>query len=69
MNTTGCPSGKKGHISKEVAEGFAADVQQRNQGQVPQYAYACEECPNWHLSAIPPEAHAAARTRWPSALT
>ncbi len=48
---------KKSYPSRGAAEEFAADLRNRYPDQVQQYAYVCEECPNWHLSSMPPEAY------------
>jgi hypothetical protein len=48
---------KKSYPSRAAAEEFAADLKNRYPEQVQQYAYPCEDCPNWHLSSMPPEAY------------
>ena len=63
-----CPkTGKRSFPTKDAAETFAAELKHKYPEQVPQHAYACEDCPAWHLSALSPEAYATAKTRWPSA--
>lgn len=58
-----CRTQKKSFPTSAAAEAFASEVQLRNPGQARQHAYACEECPNWHLSAMTPEAHAMIESR------
>jgi hypothetical protein len=58
-----CRTQKKSFPTSAAAETFASEVQLRNPGQVRQHAYACEECPNWHLSAMTPGAHAMVESR------
>ncbi len=52
-----CRTQKKPFSNSAAAESFASDLQLRNPGNVRQHAYACEECPNWHLSAMDAAAH------------
>lgn len=53
MSTITCPSNKKVFSSEQLAVAFEEN-NRRSYGGVQQYAYACEECPNWHLTATPP---------------
>jgi hypothetical protein len=62
-----CPkTGKRSFPTRNDAEAFAAELEDKYPQQVQQYAYACEDCPEWHLSAYPPEAYATVMTHWPS---
>src|ERR1700694_5663154 len=54
----GCKTKKKCFTTREEAENFANDIKSRYPEQVQQHAYACEDCPNWHLTAMSVEAHA-----------
>jgi hypothetical protein len=58
-----CPTGKKAFPTSAAAESFASDLQRKNPTAVRQSPYACEECPNWHLSAMTTDAYAMAKSR------
>lgn len=66
-NTNGgaptCPTGKKVFPTSAAAESFASELQRKNPTAVRQSAYACEECPHWHLSAMTTDAHSMAQSR------
>jgi hypothetical protein len=61
--TPACPSGKKAFPTAAAAESFASEFQRRNPTAARQSPYACEECPNWHLSAMTTDAYAMAKSR------
>lgn len=63
-----CP--KTGKRSFET-EQQALEFEERNReqyGNPHQYAYACEDCPSWHLSSSPPGNNRIAQVRLPVAL-
>jgi hypothetical protein len=67
MELSKCPkNGKKSHASREEAEGFATRIKADHPEQVLQHAYACEDCPHWHLSALPPDSYNLARPTVPT---
>src|SRR5215472_9221995 len=68
VTATTCPSGKKIYITQEAAENFSKYLQEKYPDQMKQYAYACERCPNFHLSAMPPEARELAKNHPGSSL-
>lgn len=49
---------KKSFITSSAAESFARDFHSKNPQTVLQSAYACEDCPYWHLSSTNAESHA-----------
>jgi hypothetical protein len=53
-----CPSQKKCYPTRDAAEQFARGLAEKYPEQVKQHAYACEDCSNWHLSAMSPDAQA-----------
>jgi hypothetical protein len=57
-----CLTGKKPFASKQEAEQFEADNRERFPKQSQQYAYKCESCPAYHLTAKPRDAYAIGRT-------
>jgi hypothetical protein len=61
-NTNGgsltCPTEKKCYRTSAEAESAASELQRKDPTAVRQAAYACEECPNWHLSSMTTDAHA-----------
>ena len=61
--TPACPTGKKAFPTAAAAESFASDLQRRNPTAALQSPYACEECPDWHLSAMATDACATAKSR------
>ena len=63
--TSTCPTEKRQFESRGTAESFAEGLKSKYPDQAPQYPYACEDCPHWHLTAEPPESYALARPRWP----
>jgi hypothetical protein len=52
---------KKSFTTSATAESFASELQIKYPTQARQSAYACEDCPNWHLSAMDPVAHGLSR--------
>jgi hypothetical protein len=58
-----CPKSKKCFPSREAALKFEEENQAKYPDRAKQHAYACEDCPNWHLSALPPESQAMLRSR------
>jgi hypothetical protein len=58
-----CPTGKKAFPTSAAAESFASELQRKNPTAVRQSAYACEECPHWHLSAMTADAYSMAQSR------
>jgi hypothetical protein len=65
MRTPPCPSGKKEFFNRQDAEQYAEKLKKDFPNDADQYAYACEECPHFHLSAQSPEAHSTVMTHWP----
>jgi len=63
QNNSECPTKKKCFASREAALRFEEEVQAKYPNQVKQYAYACEDCPNWHLSTLSPEAYELSKSR------
>ncbi len=63
INPSECPTKKKCFASREAALRFEEEVQAKYPNQMRQYAYACEDCPNWHLSSLPPEARELSKSR------
>jgi len=57
-----CPSKKRCFVSREAAEQFEEEIHLKYPQQVRQYVYACEDCPNWHLTTQSPESRALARS-------
>ena len=57
-----CPTKKKCFVSREAAEKFEEEFHLKYPQQVRQYVYACEDCPNWHLTTQSPESRALARS-------
>jgi len=54
-----CPVfGKKAFASRDEAERFESENRKRFPNQSKQYAYRCEECPDYHLTSTPPDAYA-----------
>lgn len=58
-----CTTKKKVFVSKEAAEQFETNIRSKYPTQAKQYAYACESCPNWHLSSVSPESFGMAQNR------
>jgi hypothetical protein len=58
-----CPTKKKCFPTKEAAEEFSKRVAETYPNQPKQHVYACEDCPSWHLTAMPPSAYAMVRSR------
>jgi hypothetical protein len=50
--TLPCKTRKKCFPNSAAAEIFANELQRKYPDQVHQFAYACDECPYWHLSAM-----------------
>src|SRR5712671_3313197 len=61
-NGSGCPSNKRSFRTSIEADTFARQWIKEHPGAVAQDSYACEECPNWHLSTMTTEAHAMSRS-------
>lgn len=65
MEIIKCPKNGKRSFATEQQ---AVDFEQRNReqwGSQPQYVYACEDCPSWHLSSSPPGNNTIAHTQLP----
>ena len=58
-----CITKKKCFPSREAAEQFAANLKSTYPERTQQYAYGCEDCPNWHLSTLSPEAYELSKSR------
>jgi hypothetical protein len=54
---------KKSFPSREAAEQFAVNLKSTYPERTQQYAYVCEDCPNWHLSTLSPEAYELSKSR------
>jgi hypothetical protein len=54
---------KKSFATSAAAETFASELQIKFPTQARQSAYPCEDCPNWHLSAMDTAAHAMSQSR------
>lgn len=68
LNPT-CPSKKKCFATREEAEIFEANNRAKYPGQPRQYVYACEDCPDWHLSSQDPATFAMSASRTNSSLS
>lgn len=55
-------TGKKTFTSRVEAERFEAENRKRFPNQSKQYAYKCEECPDFHLTSKTPDAYALQKT-------
>jgi hypothetical protein len=60
---TECPKKKKCFRSREEAVSWEQANRQKYPHIAQQYAYACEDCPSWHLSAMPRESFGMAASR------
>src|SRR5258706_16011376 len=58
-----CPSQKRSFLNSAAAESFSNEIAVKYPNQVRQHAYACEDCPNWHLSAMTADSHAMVQSR------
>ncbi len=57
-----CPKKKKCFSSKQEAVAWEETNRQKYPNIAKQHAYLCEDCPSWHLSAMPPESFGLARS-------
>jgi hypothetical protein len=60
---TACPTEKACYRSKQEAEKSAQEMQARHPHEAKQYAYPCDECPNWHLTSMQPDAFGMGKSR------
>jgi len=58
-----CVTKKKCFPTREAAEQFAVNLKSTYPERTQQYAYGCEDCPNWHLSTLSPEAYELSKSR------
>ena len=64
--TRTCGTGKKCYPNSTAAESFASELQRNYPDEVRQSAYACEECPYWHLSKLDAGTHSMSRSTLPT---
>ena len=62
-NRSTCPTEKICYGSKQEAEKSSQEMQAKYPHQATQHAYACNQCPNWHLSALQADAFGMASSR------
>lgn len=58
-----CPTKKKQFSTSSLAETFASELAVKYPQNARQTAYACEECPMWHLSTMDTAAHSMVESR------
>jgi transposase len=62
-NHSTCPTEKICYGTKQEAEKSSQEMQAKYPHQATQHAYACNECPNWHLTSVEPDAFGMASSR------
>jgi hypothetical protein len=62
-NASICPSKKKAFGSKEEAQRWEAENQQKYPQLVMQFPYPCDECTSWHLTSMQPDAFGMGKSR------